>query len=150
MKPRLHLVHGAWITWGNAMLISWCSCNGLVYKIRSSSFAHWFTRYTAYKAQFFSLNSVVTLKIGSRSPNSDQIVYLSQWYNTWSSVWIHHLVQEVWCRQDFVLLSNYWTFKVPMWPWKWGHGHQNLITSLLCTDGVSVQVWSKSMHWFRR
>ena len=37
---------------------------------------HWFTRYTADKAHFYSLNSVVTMKIGSRSPNSDQIVYL--------------------------------------------------------------------------
>ena len=30
---------------------------------------HWFTRYTADKAHFYSLNSVVTLQIGSRSPN---------------------------------------------------------------------------------
>ena len=37
---------------------------------------HWFTRYTADKAHFYSLNNVVTMKIGSRSPNSDQIVYL--------------------------------------------------------------------------
>ena len=29
-------------------------------------------------------------------------IYLSQWYNTWSLVWIHHLVQELWCRQAFV------------------------------------------------
>ena len=40
--------------------------------------ADWFTRYTADKARFYSLKSVVTLKIESRSPNPDQIVYLSQ------------------------------------------------------------------------
>ena len=61
---------------------------------------NWVT--TADKAHFYSLNCVVALKIGSRSPNSDQIVYLSQWYNTWSLVWIHHLVQEIACRQAFV------------------------------------------------
>ena len=27
-----------------------------------------------------------------------------------------------------------------MWPWKWGQDHQNLITSLPCPKGVSVQV----------
>ena len=61
---------------------------------------HSFTRYTADKAHFYSLNNVATMKIGS--VNSDQIVYLSQWYNTWSLVWIHHLVQEFGCRQAFV------------------------------------------------
>ena len=29
-------------------------------------------------------------------------IYLSQWYNTWSFVWINHLVQEFGCRQAFV------------------------------------------------
>ena len=37
---------------------------------------HWFTRYTADKAHFYSFDNVATLKIGSRSPNSDQIIYL--------------------------------------------------------------------------
>ena len=60
---------------------------------------HWFTRYTADKVHFYSLNSVVTLKIGSQSPNSDQIVYLSQLHNTWSLAWNHHLVQDIECRQ---------------------------------------------------
>ena len=90
----------------------------------------------------------MTLKIGSRSPNSDQIVYLSQLYNTWSLFWIHHLVQEAGSKKAFVV-SNL-TFKVPIWPWKWGQGHQNQINFCPCPKGVSVQVWSKSIYWFRR
>ena len=78
---------------------------------------HWFTRYTADKVHFYSLNSVVTLKIESRSPYSDQTVYLSQWYITWSLVWIHHLVHEIGCRQAFVeskfnIQSAYVTLKM--------------------------------------
>ena len=67
-----------------------------------SKFMHWFTKHTAGKAHFYSLNNVLTMIIGSRSPNSDQIVYLSHWYNTWSLVWIHHFVQQVECRQALV------------------------------------------------
>ena len=42
------------------------------------------------------------------------------------------------------------TFKVPVWPWKWGQGHKNLIISFACLSSGSVQVWSKSTNWFRR
>ena len=37
-----------------------------------------------------------------------------------------------------------------MWPWTWGQGHQNLTTCCHPSNSVSVQVWSKSTHWFRR
>ena len=37
-----------------------------------------------------------------------------------------------------------------MWPWKWGQGHQNLTTVFPSPNNASVQVWSKSIHWFRR
>ena len=83
---------------------------------------------------------MVTLKIGSWSPNlinwfdyhlenwvkvtkSNQIF----WHKTWSLVWIHHLVQEIGCRQ--AIFGQNLTFKVLVWPWKRGWGHQNLITS---------------------
>ena len=73
--------------------------------------------------KIYSFYSVVTLKIKSRSPKSNQIFKPSQHYNTW----ICHSVQEiVGCRQAF--WSNFEDFKVLMWPWKWGKGHQNLIT----------------------
>ena len=50
---------------------------------------------------FYSLYSVVNLKIRSMSPKSDQIFKLSQRYNIWSLARIRHLVQEIGCRQAF-------------------------------------------------
>ena len=41
------------------------------------------------------------------------------------------------------------TFKVQVWPGKWGQSHQNLIISFYYLSGVSVQVWSKSTNSFR-
>ena len=41
----------------------------------------WFMRKSADNAHFYSLYSVVTLKIRSRLPKSDQIFKLSQRYN---------------------------------------------------------------------
>ena len=38
------------------------------------------------------------------------------------------------------------TFKVLVWPWKWGQGHQNLLISFPFFSGVSIQVWSKSTY----
>ena len=37
------------------------------------------------------------------------------------------LVQEIVCTQTFFYQNL--SFKVPVWPWKWGQVHQNLITS---------------------
>ena len=56
----------------------------------------------------FSLYSVVTLKIRSRSPKSDQIFKPSQHYNIWSLARMRHLVQEIWCRQAF--WSKFYSF----------------------------------------
>ena len=53
------------------------------------------------QASFYSLYSVVTLKIRSMSPKSNQISKLSQRYNIWSLARIRHLVQETGCRQIF-------------------------------------------------
>ena len=54
---------------------------------------HWFTRYTVDKAHFYSFNNVVTMKIGSGSPNSDQIIYLSIYPNdTIHEVWSESII----------------------------------------------------------
>ena len=37
-----------------------------------------------------------------------------------------------------------------LWPWKLGQGHQNLISSLLCPNYISMQIWQESNHWFTR
>ena len=66
-------------------------------------------------------------------------IYLSQWYNTWSLVWIHHLVQEFECRQAFVeskfdIQSTDVTLKMrPRSPF------------FSCTNDISMQVWSNSI-----
>ena len=77
---------------------------------------HWFTRYTADKAHFYSFNNLVNMKIGSRSPNSDQIVYLFIYlfipviHEAWSEsiIWVKSL------GADKLLLSQNLTLKVPM------------------------------------
>ena len=64
---------------------------------------------SADKTHFYSLYSVVTLKLMSKSPKSNQIFQLSQGYNTCNLTGIHHLVQEIWCRQAF--LDKIWHSK---------------------------------------
>ena len=60
------------------------------------------------QGSFYSPYSVVTLKIRSMSPKSDQIFKLSQRYKIWSVARIRHLVQEIRCRQD--LFDQIWKF----------------------------------------
>ena len=55
---------------------------------------------------------------------------------------------KIGCRQTFQ--SKFENFKVLVSPWKWSQDHQNLIISFPCPNVVSVQVSSKSTHWFRR
>ena len=110
-----------------------------------------FTRYTADKAHFYSLNNMVTMKIGSRLPNSDQIVYLFIYPNdAIDGAWFESIIWFKSLGADKLSLSQNLTFKVPMWPWKWGQNHQNLTTSFSCTKGISMQVRSTSIYWFRR
>ena len=86
------------------------------------------------QGSFYSLYSVVTLKIRSMSPKSEQIFTLSQRYNIWSLARIRHLVQGIGCRQTFsVKIWKKYSFIV-WWPWKLGQGHQNLIKSLIHTN----------------
>ena len=93
----------------------------------------------------------MTLKIMSRSPESNPFNYPNDTI---------HMIQYIKFGQNpsFVskevqssfLWSTFENFKVLVWPWKWGQGHQNLITSFPRPNNVPVQVWSKSTHWFRR
>ena len=48
--------------------------------------------------------------------------------------------------------SHFPTIWAHLWPWKWGQGHQNLISSFSCHNNIVVllQVWSKSIHSFMR
>ena len=76
---------------------------------------HLFTRYIADKAHFYSLNNVVTIKIGSRSPNSDQIVYLFIYpIDTIHEAWCEYIIWFKSLGADKLLLSQNLTFKVPM------------------------------------
>ena len=112
---------------------------------------HCFTRYTTDKAHFYSLNKLVTMKIWSMLPNSDQIVYLFIYPNdAIHEAWSESIIWFKCLGADKILLCQNLTFKVPMWPWKWDQDHQNLTTSFSYTKGISIQVWSKSIYWFRR
>ena len=51
---------------------------------------------------------------------------------------------------DRVQTSHFPTIKAILWPWKWGQGHQTLISSFTCPSNTDVQVWSKSIHSFKR
>ena len=83
----------------------------------------------------------------SRSPN--RITFSpSNWCICASLVKFKPLVQEIVCTQAFFYQNL--SFKVPVWPWKWDQGHQNLITSFPHHNDVSVLVWSNSIYWFMR
>ena len=41
-------------------------------------------------------------------------------------------------------------FKVPVWSWKLGQCHQNLINSSPPPNNVSMQVWLKSINWLQK
>ena len=47
------------------------------------------------KAEFYSLSRMVTLKITSRWPNSNQIFIVSQWYIIWSLARSHNSIQDI-------------------------------------------------------
>ena len=52
--------------------------------------------------------------------------------------------------EDNPLKPYFGHFKVMVWPWKWGQGHQNLINTFPPPNNVSVHAWSKSTLCFRR
>ena len=55
---------------------------------------NWFRRQSADNAHFYSLYNVVSLKIRSRSPKSNQFL-------NYPMARIHHLVQEIVCKKAF-------------------------------------------------
>ena len=50
------------------------------------------------------------------------------------------------CSADNAWKPYFGCFKVVLWPWKLGQGHQNLINSSAHPNNASMQVWSKSIH----
>ena len=80
--------------------------------------------------------------MGSRSPKSNQFLFLSQQYSCTSLVKIQPFILETMQKSHFPTI---WAL---LWPWKLGQGHQNLISSFSCHNNIVVQVWSKSIHSF--
>ena len=80
--------------------------------------------------------------MGSRSPKSNQFFYISQQCRCASLVKIYSFLQEIGCAQAI--------FQQSKPSCEWGQGHQNLISSFTCPSIVDVQVWSKSIHSYKR
>ena len=73
-----------------------------------------------------------------------EIMSRSQQYSCVSLVKIHQFLHEIRCRQAiFPNLSPPVTLKM-------GQGNQNLFSSCPWLNNIDVQVWSKSIHSFRR
>ena len=85
-------------------LISYFSChNNIVVQVWSKSI-HSFIRKGADKCRWWgqfsnNLSPCVTLKMGSRSPKSNQFFSMSQQYRCTSLVKIHSFILEIGCRQ---------------------------------------------------
>ena len=87
----------------------------------------------------------MTLKMGSRSPKSNQFFSMSQQYSCASLVRIHPFLHEIGCRQAIFQQSE------PSCDLENGvKVTKNLISSFSCHNNIDVQVWSKSTHSFRR
>ena len=96
---------------------------------------------------FQSLFCVVTLKIRSWSPKSNQIFKPSQRYNTWSLARICHLVQEIVCRQAF--LVKIWNFQSASVTLKM-RSMSPKSNHFFPPPNNAYVPWSKSTHFFRR
>ena len=130
--------------WGHQNLISSFSCfNNIVLQIWSKSI-YTFMRKGADKPFFNNLSPFVTLKMGSRSPKFNQFLSMSEQYRCTSLGKIHPFILEIGCRQAIFKHSE------PLWPWKLGQGHQNLISYYPFLSNIAVQVRSKSIHSFWR
>ena len=71
-----------------------------------SKSVHSFKRQGADKPFFNNLSPCVTLKMGSRSPKSNQFFFMSQQYSFASLVKIHPFLHEIGCRQDIFQQSK--------------------------------------------
>ena len=86
------------------------------------------------------LSRHVTLKMGSRSPESNQFFYMTQQSRYAGMVEIHIFLQEIGCKQALSSL-----FQVLVWPWKWGQGPQNLINIF---PHLIINVGHANVHLF--
>ena len=83
---------------GHQNLISSFSChNNIVVKVWSKSIHSFMIDFG--QTIFKNLSPCVTLKIGSRSPKSNQFFFMSQQYSCASLVKIHPFLHEIGCRQ---------------------------------------------------
>ena len=135
--------------WGQGhknLMTSFPCPNGVSVQVWSKS-TYWFRRWVQKRLIFTVFLVWWPWKLGQGHPN---LIKFFNYRNATihSLTRIHHLVQEVGCRH--ALFGPNLTFKVLVWPLKWGHGHKNLTTSFPCLNGVSVQVWSKSTYWCRK
>ena len=86
--------------------------------------------------------SPLTLKIGPRSPRCVHMIALPQWCIHVRLIRTHQLVQEMECRHAFLnILISPATLKIRSRSPKSNHFFPR-------PNNVSVQVWSKSIHWF--
>ena len=82
---------------------------------------YWFKRYT----------TLMTLKMRSRSPKYVTMICLCKFGENPSTG-----------SKDIPFTR--------LWPWKWGQGHQKLISSKACPNDISRQVWWNSINRFKR
>ena len=135
--------------WGQGhqnIIISFPCPSGVSIQVCSKS-TNWFRRQSADKAQNLVFIVWWPSKLGQGRGN------LINSFN-YPNDTIHKVGQNPSFGSRDRVQTNFFrqnlTCQVPMCPWKWGHGHQNIIISSPCPSGVSMQVWSKSTKWFRR
>ena len=83
-------------------------------------------------------HEAVTLKIRSRSPNSNKLLMLSDLYRLANLVTFHYMVHETTCRLTpfgLILVDYVW-----QWPWKLHQGHQNLFSFLSCRNVINANL----------
>ena len=107
---------------GHENLISSYAChNDISMQVWRKSI-HWPRRYSTYKIMVTKIFSNLKLAL---------MIYLCQFDKNPST------------GSKDILLTR-------LWPWKWGQGHQNLISHLACPNNIMMQCWRKSIRWFRR
>ena len=96
-------------------------------------------------AIFQNLSPHVTLKMGPRSPKSNQFLSLSQQYSCTSLVKIHPFILETGCRKAIFQQSE------PSCDIENGFKVTKIYSVFFsCHNNIAVQVWSKSIHSFEK
>ena len=110
-----------------------------------------------------NLSLLVTLKMETRSPKSNQFFYMSQHCRCANLVKILSFLQEIGCGQavfqqskascdlenGFKVTKIYSVLLHVPAILMWVQGHQNLFSSFTCPSNIDVQVWLKSIHFFK-